>query len=96
MSLASRPQREQLQLQRLAEHLVDLGPRATAEALSEALAFGDLDRLEAYRRLPAGIVEAVQAGAGMAGPFPPQFVQMPPDLCTPISFDDRADGRGVA
>lgn len=99
MSLVSRPQSEQIQLQRIAEHLVGLGARATAEALSEALAFGDLDRLEAYRRLPVGLVEGIQAAAN-GGAFPPQMFETPLEFCTPIApgivGDDRAEGREVA
>lgn len=83
-----------MHLQRIAEHLVGLGPRAIAEALSEALAFGDLDRLEAYRRLPSSVLDTVQAAAGI-GAFPPQFVETPVDLCTPITFEDGI-GREVA
>ncbi|HYH17858.1 MAG TPA: hypothetical protein VD995_04505 [Azospirillum sp.] len=92
MSLQTRPQPDQIRLQRIAEHLVGLGPRAIAEALSEALSFGDLDRLEAYRRLCPDMVQAV---SGVSGSFPPQFVETPVDLCTPITFEDGI-GREVA
>ncbi|MGY0794246.1 hypothetical protein ACW7BJ_33280 [Azospirillum argentinense] len=73
MSFCALPQAEQIRLQRIAEHVVELGPRAVAEALAEALAHGDMDRLEAYRRL---VPEMLTAMGGDA--FPPRAMMVPP------------------
>ncbi len=75
MSLTALPLADQVRLQRIAEHVAGLGPRVVAEALAEALAHGDMDRLEAYRRLSAGIVDFV-----IENDFPPSAVTVPVDL----------------
>lgn len=80
MSFCALPMADQLRLQRIAEHVAGLGPRVVAEALAEALAHGDMDRLEAYRRLSAGIVDSV-----IENDFPPSAVSVPASL-------DEAEG----
>lgn len=80
---------DDIRLERLASHLHRLGPRAICEALREALDHGDLDRLEAYRRLSPDML-AITGGDG----FPPRMVIAPTD-----DEDDelgRDAGRGAA
>ena len=97
MSLQALPQAEQIRVQRLAEHLLGLGARAIAEALAEALAYGDVDRLMAYLRIPAGMLDFVQTATGMPGEFPPQFVTAPDDLTAkPSPMPGIATDREVA
>ncbi|CAO3372866.1 hypothetical protein [Azospirillum argentinense] len=72
MSFCALPQAEQIRLQRIAEHVHGLGPRAVAEALAEALAHGDMGRLESYRRLVPDML-AVSRG----DTFPPRAMLVP-------------------
>lgn len=73
MSFCALPQAEQICLQRIAEHVFALGPRAVAEAIAEALAHGDMDRLEAYRRLAPEMLPVMGGDA-----FPPRAMMVPP------------------
>ncbi|MBP2311905.1 hypothetical protein [Azospirillum soli] len=94
MSLCALPQSDQIRLQRIAEHLSTLGPRAVCEALAEALAYGDLDRLEAYRILSPGML-AVTGGDA----FPPRAMVVPPADLHDDNDDQQhglMDGREVA
>lgn len=63
---------DRMRLERLAVHLVALGPRAVAEALAELAEHGDLSRLEPYRRLSPSVVAMVGADR-----FPPRVVGVP-------------------
>ncbi|CAO3453917.1 hypothetical protein [Azospirillum argentinense] len=73
MSFCALPQAEQVRLQRIAEHVHGLGPRAVAEALAEALAHGDMGRLESYRRLAPDLLLLVGGDT-----FPPRAMLVPP------------------
>ena len=73
MSFCALPQAEQIRLQRIAEHIHGLGSRAVAEALAEALAHGDMGRLESYRRLAPDMLAVSRGDA-----FPPRAMVVPP------------------
>lgn len=80
MCFCALPQAEQIRLQRIAEHVHGLGPRAIAEALADALEYGDMGRLESYRRLAPDLLVLVGGDA-----FPPRAMLVPPA--------DRHDGN---